>query len=167
MIRAAQSDDARWITALWNAVIENTDITFTTTLKTEAQIDKAIATGPMLVLPDQGGFATFGPFRPGPGYAATVEHTIHLHPRARGQGHGRALLTALQARALDQGHHVMVAGISGTNTNAVAFHTRMGFKTVGRMSEVGRKNGTWLDLVLMQKHLGATASANANQESRV
>ena len=34
------------------------------------------------------GFATCGPFRAWPGYARTVEHSIHVRAEARGQGSG-------------------------------------------------------------------------------
>lgn len=153
MIRPAQSSDAPWIAALWNTVIADTLITFTTDLKSQAEIKALIEARPVLVLPDKGGFATYGAFRGGPGYGATVEHTIHLDPRARGQGQGRALLEALQQQAHEAGHHIMVAGISGANPDAVAFHSALGFDPVGHLPQVGRKAGQWLDLILMQKQL--------------
>ncbi|MBV7408926.1 MULTISPECIES: GNAT family N-acetyltransferase [Roseobacteraceae] len=167
MIRNAARDDAAWIADIWNAVITHTQITFTTAPKSLTDIEKMIECQAVLVLQDRGGFATYGPFRSGPGYAATVEHTILLADGARGRGHGRALLTALEARAAAEGHHIMVAGISGTNDAAIAFHSAMGFSRVGHMPEVGRKGGVWLDLVLMQKRLGATASADAKPRDTV
>lgn len=167
MIRDATGDDTGWIADIWNDVIAHTQITFTTTPKSSAEIETMIETRDVLVLPEQGGFATYGPFRGGPGYAATVEHTILLAAHARGRGQGRALLSALLARAHARGHHVMVAGISGANVAAIAFHTAMGFSKVAHMPEVGRKNGVWLDLILMQKRLGATASTDAKPEDTV
>ncbi len=153
MIGSAIPDDAPWIAALWNAMIADTLFTFTTDLKTDSVVAQMIATRPVLVLPDQGGFATYGPFRAGPGYGATVEHTILLDPAVQGRGQGRALMAALMDHAHEAGHHVMVAGISGANPNAVAFHAALGFGTTGHMTQVGRKAGQWLDLILMQKLL--------------
>lgn len=153
MIRAAQADDAVWIADIWNAVIADTLVTFTTDLKTPDAVATMIATRPVLVLTDRTGFASYGPFRTGPGYKATVEHTILLAPAAQGRGQGRALMAALERHAKDAGHHVMVAGISGANPGAVAFHAALGFDHVGHMPQVGRKAGQWLDLILMQKQL--------------
>lgn len=153
MIRAATPDDADWIAALWNAVIADTLVTFTTEAKTKAAVADMIATRPVLVLPARAGFATYGPFRAGPGYAATVEHTILLAPKAQGQGQGRKLLAALMDTARGEQRHVMVAGISGANLDAVAFHAALGFQQVAQMPQVGRKGGQWLDLILMQKQL--------------
>ena len=158
MIRDAQADDAQWIATLWNDVIANTHFTFTTELKSAADIADMIAAREVLLLPDEGGFATYGPFRAGPGYAATVEHTIILDQKSQGQGQGRALMQALCDRAGAKGYHVMVAGISSANPGAVAFHEALGFAETGHMPQVGHKDGHWLDLILMQKVLIAPDS---------
>ena len=167
MIRSASRADAPWICDIWNDVIVNTRITFTTIRKTVAEIEGMIAKQTVLVLPDAGGFATFGPFRSGPGYAATIEHTILLAAHTRGQGAGARLLTALEECARQDGAHIMVAGISGENRPAIAFHVALGFKQVATMPEVGRKDGQWLDLVLMQKHLNRAATANVRHTDAV
>ena len=154
-VRAARTEDAPWIAAIWNDIIANTLVTYTTALKDIHGIETLIDHQPVLVLPDAQGFATYGPFRAGPGYAATVEHSIYLAPEARGRGLGARLLDSLTAHARARGHHVMVAAISGANPGAVRFHARHGFEKVGHLPEVGRKNGQWLDLILMQKALNA------------
>lgn len=156
-IRHAGAGDASAIAALWNQVIRDTVITFDPTEKSEAEVAEAIATRPAFLLAEEAGrfagFATFAQFRRGLGYARTMEHTILLAPHARGRGVGRALMAALCAAARASGAHVLVAGVSGENRGAVAFHLARGFAITGRLPEVGWKHGRWHELVLMQKTL--------------
>ena len=163
IVRPARRVDAAAICAIVNPIIRDTTITFTTEERVPGEVaDEIDARLPAFLVAETGegviGYATFGAFRKGPGYAATREHSVHLAPGARGQGAGRALMAALEAVAVAQGVHVLVAGISGSNPGAVAFHARLGFAETGRMAQVGRKAGRWLDLVLMQKILSAHAS---------
>jgi len=157
-IRPADPADAAAIASITNAVIRDSLITFTTDLRTREGIASDIAArrGCYLVAELDGqvvGFATYAPFRSGPGYAHTREHSIQLAPEARGMGLGRALMTVLENAALADGVHVLVAGISSANPQAIPFHAALGFAEVGRMPEVGHKWDRWLDLVLMQKIL--------------
>ena len=153
MIRAAREDDAAWIADLWNHYITETLVTFTDRPVTGDAVAARIADGPVWVTEQHTGFATYGPFRAGPGYVATVEHSIYVAPDACGDGQGAALLAAVVDHATGQGHRVMVGAISGANPGAVRFHLRHGFARVGTLPEAGRKNGEWLDLVLVQKTL--------------
>ena len=159
-LRAAELGDAGAVATLWNGMIRDSLATFTTEEKTPQDIAGLIASrvDAFWVAEVAGavqGFVTFGSFRGGPGYAATVEHSIVLAETAQGKGLGRGLMTRAMDAAAAQGHHVMVAAISSANPGAVSFHETLGFAQVGRMPEVGRKRDHWLDLILMQKILGA------------
>lgn len=156
MIRLAQPADAKGICAIWNPVIRDTIATFNSVPKTETDIGDMIARQPTFVAEsgaDLLGFATYGQFRSGVGYAHTAEHTIHLAPIAQGQGIGRALMARLCDHAQTAGFHTVWAGISGENTGGVAFHAALGFTEVARLAQVGRKFDRWHDLILMQKRL--------------
>lgn len=98
-------------------------------------------------------FASYGPFRPWPGYANTVEHSVHVRADQRGGGLGTQLVRALIAHASAAGLHVMIAGIDGENTGSIRLHERLGFEHVGRLPEVARKFDRWVDLVLLQRSL--------------
>ncbi|MFX0541381.1 GNAT family N-acetyltransferase [Roseovarius sp. S4756] len=86
--------------------------------------------------------------RKGPGYAHSAEHTIVLAPEARRRGAARALTSALEERAQALGVYVLVAGVAGENSSGIAFHEALSFAEVGRMPQVGRKFGRWMDLAL-------------------
>ena len=157
-IRQAKLGDAAAIAKIWNGMIRDSLATFTSEEKTEAGIARLIADrGPdFWVAEDAGavcGFVTYAPFRPGPGYAATIEHTVILAPDQMGRGIGTTLMQTAMAQARAEGYHVMVAGISSANPGAVAFHAALGFTQVGHLPQVGRKAGQWLDLIFMQKTL--------------
>jgi phosphinothricin acetyltransferase len=166
VIRPATASDAFAITTLWNQIIAKTTITFTTDLKTEAEIARLIADPARLVHVAHhrdafAGFALVGSFRNGPGYAKTVEHTVYLGHTARGLGLGSALMSRVEASAIVAGHHVMVGAISGSNEDAVTFHKAIGFQHVGTITQAGRKNGQWHDLVLMHKILQTSTDTSA------
>ena len=83
MIRAATPGDCAAIAAIWNPIIRDTLVTFTTAEKTAAELEAVLSTKaaeglPFLVAEMAGsiaGFATYGQFRVGPGYARTMEQT--------------------------------------------------------------------------------------------
>jgi phosphinothricin acetyltransferase len=159
-IRPAVAADAAAVAPIWNRMIRDSLATFTSVEKDVAEIAALIdeRSGAFWVAEEDRvlGFATFGPFRGGPGYAATVEHTVVLAAGGQGRGLGRQLMFAVTEAAHAQGVHVMVAAISSANPAAVAFHSAIGFEQTGHMPQVGRKAGQWLDLILMQKTISAT-----------
>ncbi|MDG2340013.1 MAG: GNAT family N-acetyltransferase [Paracoccaceae bacterium] len=157
-IRRATRADAAAVAAIMLPVIRDTAITFTTTEKTEEGVRADIvARGDSFQVAELDGevvgFATLFPFRAGPGYAHTKEHSIVLAPKAHGQGLGRALMIRLEEVAHESGIHSLFAGVSGENQDGVAFHRAIGFRIVATLPEVGFKFGRWMDLVLMQKIL--------------
>jgi phosphinothricin acetyltransferase len=96
------------------------------------------------------GFSSYGPFRNGSSYGATVEHSIYIARAFRGRGLSRALMEPLIAHATAGGKHAMIAAIGLPNEASVALHRKLGFVEVGRLPQIGRKKGQWLDLLLMQ-----------------
>jgi len=161
IIRSAQASDAAEIVALWNPFIRDTSVTFNSIEKTQCDLVVDIETkeknGRAFFLAEQQGsvigFATYGQFRNGIGYAHTMEHTVILSPDAHGGGVGRALMTAIEDHARATGAHSMMAGVSAENGAGVAFHKAVGYEHVGHVKQAGFKFGRWMDLILLQKML--------------
>jgi phosphinothricin acetyltransferase len=96
------------------------------------------------------GFATWGPFRPRAAYKYSVEHSVYVDERFRGEGVGRQLLHAVVDEAKRRDVHMLIAGIDATNVASVALHSSLGFRCCGTVREAGYKFGRWLDLEFWQ-----------------
>ncbi|WP_372573697.1 GNAT family N-acetyltransferase [Ruegeria jejuensis] len=162
IIRPAAAADAPAVSALVNDMVRGSLTTFTVEERSPGRVAEQIRQdGRRFLIAEEAGavlgYATYKPFRDGPGYRHTKEHSILLAPAAHGRGIGRGLMIRLEGIAAEDDVHVLVAGISSANPGAVGFHKALGFEEVGRMPQVGRKWDQWLDLVLMQKILAADA----------
>jgi L-amino acid N-acyltransferase len=137
-------------TAIWNEVIVDLD-------NRKAWFDARLKQGyPVLVAERAGrvaGYASYGDWRAFDGYRHTVEHSVYVDKDARGGGIGKTLMEELIRRAAAQGKHVMIAAIEAENQASIRLHERLGFRGVGRFTEVGQKFGRWLDLYCMEKVL--------------
>ncbi len=162
-IRDAREDDLPAILEIYNDVVATSTAIYrdepATLEDRRAWWEARVAEGHAVLVAAEGaavvGFAAFGGFRPWPGYRYTVEHSVHVRADRRAQGVGAALMQPLLDRAAALGMHVMIAGVDADNDASLRFHERLGFSRVAHLHEVGFKFGRWLDLVLMQRRLGA------------
>ena len=84
-------------------------------------------------------------------YAGVVEHSVYVHPAARGRGVGAALLAALVASTEAAGIWTIQSGIFPENVASLALHDRAGFRRVGVRERLGRHHGKWRDVVLVER----------------
>ena len=70
---------------------------------------------------------------------------------AQGLGVGTALLTRLVADAELAGIWTIQAGIFPENEASLALHRRCGFRIVGVRASIGRLDGRWRDVVLLER----------------
>ena len=102
------------------------------------------------------GYACYGPFRERAAYRHTVEDSIYVREDVRGQGVGKALVARLLAEAERAGYRQMIAVIGDSeNVGSIGVHASLGFQRVGVLRSSGVKFGRWLDVVFMQRALGA------------
>lgn len=84
-------------------------------------------------------------------YAGVVEHSVYVHPAARGRGVASALLKALVDSTERAGIWTIQSGIFPENTASLAAHQRAGFRVIGTRERIGRHHGIWRDVVLVER----------------
>ncbi|WP_405733319.1 GNAT family N-acetyltransferase [Streptomyces sp. NBC_00028] len=84
-------------------------------------------------------------------YAGVVEHSVYVHPGARGRGVAAALLKALIDSTEAAGIWTIQSGIFPENTASLALHQRAGFRPIGTRERIGRHHGMWRDVVLIER----------------
>jgi L-amino acid N-acyltransferase YncA len=163
-IRPSQDSDIPAITAIYSHHVLHGTGTFETTPPTEADMlarrADVLSKGlPYLVVEDGGrvlGFAYCQWFKPRPAYRFSAEDSIYLHPDAAGKGLGKELLAELARQAEAIGIRKLIAVIGDSaNLGSIGVHRTLGFTPVGSFKSCGWKFGKWLDIVLMEKPLGA------------
>lgn len=164
LIRPSRDDDLAAITAIYAHHVLHGTGTFETEAPTAADMAQrrqdVLARGlPWLVAEQAGrvvGTAHCNWFKPRAGYRFSAENAIYLHPEVQRRGLGRALLAELALQAQNAGVRKLIAVIGDSaNAASIGLHRSLGFSHVGTIAACGWKFGRWLDIVLMEKPLGA------------
>ena len=167
ILRPSQEPDLPAITAIYGHHVLHGSGTFETDPPSLADMRARRAEVlarqlPFLVAEDGGrilGFAYCNWFKPRPAYRFSAEDSIYLAPDAHRRGLGRALLAELAAQAQAAGVRKLIAVIGDSaNAGSIGVHRSVGFEQVGVLKSCGWKFERWLDVVLMEKTLGAGRS---------
>jgi L-amino acid N-acyltransferase YncA len=97
------------------------------------------------------GWAALAPVSTRRVYAGVAEDSVYVSAESQGQGIGGALLSALVAGAETAGIWTVEAGIFPENGASVAVHQRCGFRIVGVREKLGRRDGLWRDVLLLER----------------
>ena len=84
-------------------------------------------------------------------YAGVAEVSVYVADGARGRGVGNALMMALIRESEQNGIWTLQAGIFPENAASIKLHRRSGFRIVGTRERPGQLNGSWRDVVLMER----------------
>lgn len=84
-------------------------------------------------------------------YAGVAEVSVYVAADERRRGVGTALLRALVEESERAGIWTLQAGIFPENAASLALHRRCGFREIGRRERIGRRDGRWRDVVLMER----------------
>lgn len=148
-------EHAEQVLHIYQSGIDEGNATFETQAPDWAAFDKAKLPGHRFVALDEdgrvSGWVAASAVSDRCAYAGVVEHSVYVHPDARGHGVARALLDALIASTETAGIWTVQSGIFPENTASLALHQRAGFRVIGTRERVGRHHGTWRDVILLER----------------
>lgn len=86
-------------------------------------------------------------------YSGVAETSIYVHPGFVGRGIGSRLLPVLIDASERAGIWTMQAGIFPENAASLALHGACGFRVVGRRERLGKLDGQWRDVTLLERRV--------------
>ena len=159
-IRHYQSSDAEELLAIYRPFIENTAVTFETSVPSmeswKERIEKINHDFPWLVAVENErilGYAYATRFRERKAYDWCCESSVYLVEDAHGKGIAKILYENLFGLLRAQGYVNVYAIMTSPNPKSEKFHASFGFYDVGKFTKSGYKFGNWYDTHWMQLHL--------------
>jgi L-amino acid N-acyltransferase YncA len=86
-----------------------------------------------------------------PCYRGVVEHSVYVHDEFQGRGVGRALLERLFKSTEAAGIWTIQTGVFPENEASLAMHVKCGFRVVGTQQKLGKLDGVWRDVVVLER----------------
>lgn len=154
ILEPMRPEHAERVLAIYRAGIDTGNATFETEPPTWEAFDRARLPEHRFVALDDGhvvGWVAASPVSDRCVYAGVVEHSVYVDPAARGRGIGRALLEALIASTEAAGVWTIQSGVFPENRASLALHRTLGFREVGVRERIGRRDGVWRDVVLLER----------------
>ena len=84
-------------------------------------------------------------------YAGVVENSVYVAEAAQGWGVGRRLLEALIDSTEAAGIWTIQAGMFPENEGSIRLHEAVGFETVGTHRRLGKLDGVWRDVLMLER----------------
>ncbi|MEU9851701.1 N-acetyltransferase family protein [Streptomyces sp. NPDC047974] len=143
------------VVAIYQAGIDEGNATFETTAPTWEEFDAAKLPGHRFAALDRAGrvlgWVAATKVSDRCAYAGVVEHSVYVHPDARGRGVASALLAALVDSTEAAGIWTIQSGIFPENAASLAVHARAGFRVIGTRERIGIHHGVWRDVALVER----------------
>lgn len=149
------ADHAAQVLAIYQAGIDEGNATFETAAPTWQTFDAAKLAEHRFVALDRTdrvlGWIAASRVSDRCAYAGVVEHSVYVHPDARGLGVAHRLLRALITSTEEAGIWTIQSGVFPENTASLALHARTGFRVIGTRERIGRHHGVWRDVLLIER----------------
>lgn len=149
------AEHARGVLDVFDEGVRAGNATFETRVPPWDEWDARHAAEHRFVVLDEGGvvlgWAAVAPVSSRAAYSGVVELSVYVAARAHGRGVGGALVRAVVASTEAAGIWTVQSGVFRENDASLALHERHGFRVVGVRERVGRRDGVWRDVVLLER----------------
>lgn len=142
------------VRAIYEEGIRTGHATFETTVPAWEAWDASHLGAPRLVARDGDGvlgWAALTPVSDRCAYGGVAEVSVYVAEDVRGRGVGRRLLDALVAASEEVGIWTLQAGMFPENRASLALHEAAGFRVVGTRERLGKLDGRWRDVLLLER----------------
>lgn len=97
------------------------------------------------------GWAALQPISKRECYSGVAEVSIYIANEFQGKGFGKMLLWKLILDSEEHDFWTLQSGIFPENEASIAVHSKLGFRIVGTREKIGKMNGVWRDIILMER----------------
>jgi L-amino acid N-acyltransferase YncA len=154
--RPAIHFDASDIARIYNQGIEDRIGTFETRVRSEGDILAWVEQPyPVVVVDREDGeviaFAAMSQYRPRECYRGIAEFSVYVAREHRGRGAGRLAMSALIEAAEAGGYWKLLSRIFIENKASRALMRSLGFREVGIYEKHAQLDGTWRDVVIVER----------------
>lgn len=161
--RLARPADLPAIVAIYNSTIASRQVTADlqpVSVESRAQwfAEHTPERFPLWVVEDGGdvvAWLSFSAFNTRPAYRHTVEISVYVHERSRGEGLGSYLLAEAIAYAPRLEIEVLVGLIFGHNEPSLQLFRKWEFESWGSLPKVARLDGIERDLIIVGRRVGS------------
>ena len=153
-IRELRAEDWPAVREIYEQGIAGRNATFETETPSWEAWDRAQLDRHRFVAVEDGrvvGWVVAHPVSLRPCYAGVVEHSVYVHDGWHGRGIGRALLERLTSDTEQAGIWTIQTGIFPENEASLALHVKCGFRVVGTQERLGKLDGVWRDVVVVER----------------
>ena len=153
-VEPMRAEDWPEVSRIYAEGIATGNATFETEIPTSPAWDAAHRRDCRLVVRDGAGLLGWAALSPVSGrcvYGGVAEVSVYVGDAARGRGAGTALLAALIEESERGVIWTLQAGIFPENEASLRLHRAAGFREVGRRERIGRLNGVWRDVLLLER----------------
>ncbi len=154
-IRIMQPEDGEKVISIFQEGINGGNATFDQTAPNWETWDQKFHKICRFVLENENeeivGWAALQPISNRDCFRGVAEVSIYLSNSVQGKGLGVVLLKKLILDSEEHNFWMLQSGIFPENKASISLHQKLGFRMVGTREKIGKMNGVWRDVILLER----------------